>query len=223
MSSPQLDKAFAAAEEVRKGIAELKNQRAQVQHRKERLLAEQETLFTQPLTREDLKSLIGLYVDKRADLFIPLSGLKEKFAVMANPSRHHSMDKKRGAGCHLRDLDKYPTMSLEDERTFFGRYGFELTSFEQFKTTGIAECYFFGDQIKAKLEQAFDLLFKEYPAEDQNNIGPSVAERRKRLAIIAQELAGVDTELCSIGKQLQTLGYVESTPVPTPPRQLMRF
>lgn len=156
-----------------------------------------------PLNRADTLAFALDYIDRlAADHMRGPANWPGQFQRLANPRRYSDPPTEKSGPVTLRDRD----MAISGEWSkvfagsdaqprFFGAYQFSLSE--------SGACFFFGDVIKAKIEEHFEALYPTVP-----NPGPPIAERRERIATLQAEAGRIRAQLAEIEGELAGLREV---------------
>lgn len=213
---------FNAAEEAAKSLrtatADLRSQRSKLQEQRDGLHAQREALYLQALSKADAKQFLFDYIDAWAKQYLERGKLDDLFQVIATPKRDRDFAKANNLTepylC-LRDIETV----LEPGETPKGGQIFGTSPLPIFGD-GIATmhasyigsaCFFFGDLVKAKLEQYFDA---KYPEPNPDTVGAPVAERRALIQELDRQIGELDSGLNQIDAKLRQLGVREPHRLP---------
>ena len=198
-SKTEVNTAKTLVEQLRLAREELCNRKRLLESRRATLAEEIESIHSAPLSSDDAKTVLMVYIDQQAKNAREIDGV---FSRLAMPARTTNPAEKRRPLC-LYDLNELESGKVDV-------FGFEALGMFP-KLTEQSVCFWFGEIIKAKVADCWSDLFKGYGPSVA--IGPPIGERRKRLAEINLELVGLDTELAQVSEELQSLYYM---PVETP-------
>ncbi|HFS0984502.1 TPA: hypothetical protein ACHY13_004990 [Pseudomonas aeruginosa] len=208
---------FNAAEEAAKSLrtatADLRSQRSKLQALKDSLHAQREALYLQALSKADAKLFLFDYIDAWAEQYLARGVLDDLFQMIAAPNR----DKTFAEANNL----TVPYLCLRDVETvlYSGEMPKGQSIFKAFPLPifgdGIAmmnashigaACFFFGDLVKAKLEQYFDA---KYPEPNPDVVGAPMAERRALIQELDRQIGELDSGINQIDARLRQLGVRE--------------
>lgn len=213
----KFDAADTAAKHLRTAISELRQQRDVLQEQLDALKGQREVLYLQALSKADAKQFLFDYIDAWGKQWLELGQLEKLFQIMATPRRDAEFAKSNNITTPwlcLRDIEFVMRGELPETGHVFNVrplpvFGGALSSMND-SYIGAA-CFFFGDLLKGKLSDYFDL---HYPEPNQKAVGAPVAERRA----LIQELDGqIGERVSAIGQidaKLSELGVRESMKIP---------
>lgn len=209
--------ALEAAKLIREAATQLRSERSALQAKCVDLKAERESLLSLPVVREDAKQFILDTIDRIAAEFIEFDGWDHKFKRFAFPRGTSRRQTPRFdlmqpnapvSPLTLRDIEQAEDGGHE---TLCSVLGSDVGSFlfgtrDNLVTSPSRIYFFFGDVIKAKIEEHFETLFPQYGVPDES----SIEQRRARLSAIDRELIDVARRIKEIDGKLSEIA-VSST------------
>lgn len=203
------------AEEIRQQVASLTASRSELLDQRATLVDEQNAVLDAPLSSADIKAFVGQYIDAQAAEYPRRSNMAGMFSSLAYPRGDSRLEPSKGDGRHrgappfaLRDADRVfsdPDL-VSGSTAIFGKVlDLVMDSEGLMRNSDYGLCFFFGDIIKAKLAEQFDARFTGYKPADQERIGPPIAARRERLAVIAKAIAALDEQIANVTAQISEL------------------
>lgn len=203
MSVIKMDDAVEAMKTVKGVINELTIKKGELTEQKKQLEDRKQLLLTQPLSLADIKDFMFDFIDRKASEYPEKAGLDRLFKSIVYPPRNPTPPKP--TALTLQDID---AVANGGEAMLFGNFGLRLfgAASDLMSKTDIGAYFFFGDIIKEKIGHLFDDLCPAYQPEDEANIGPSVADRRKELSQINADMIKIRTAVADIDHQLSLLG-----------------
>lgn len=213
---------FNAAEEAAKSLrtatADLRSQRSKLQEQRHGLHAQREALYLQALSKADAKQFLFDYIDAWAKQYLERGKLDELFQIVAAPKRDETFAQANNLTVPFLCLRDVETVLASGEMPK-GQSIFRTHPLPIFGD-GIATmhasyigsaCFFFGDLVKAKLEQYFDA---KYPEPNPDTVGAPVAERRALIQELDRQIGELDSGLNQIDAKLRQLGVREPHRLP---------
>lgn len=212
----KFDAAETAAKHLRTAISELRQQRDVLQEQMDALKGQREALYLQALSKADAKQFLFDYIDAWGEQWLGLGQFEKLFQIMATPRRDEEFAKSNNITTPwlcLRDIEFVMRGELPDTSHVFNVkplpvFGGALSSMND-SYIGAA-CFFFGDLLKGKLGEYFEL---HYPEPNRKAVGVSAAERRA----LIQELDG------RIGELVSTIGQIDAKLSELGLREPMKF
>lgn len=212
---------------LREFASAAKDRRAQLEGEREKLAEERAAIMSAPLRIDDAKQFLFDYIDAQAADFPRRAGWPTMINRLLYPRRYDG-------GTNTRRQERNnttPPLCLADVETALFNPVDALTKvFGGINTSGLqfmgevtnlahdgAACFLFGEVLKARIAEYWDVLAPGYLAADAREIGPPIAKRRERIAKIDARLSEIAEELGRIVADLNELRGSVTPSYPAPP------
>ncbi|UDF35605.1 UNVERIFIED_ORG: hypothetical protein LHJ69_00455 [Shinella sp. XGS7] len=203
LSDVGLQQALDEAHSARQNVASLQDARRRFRKQEQELLRRIEELRTRPVTPDDAKAFLFGRIDQLADMFSSNGKWTSAFARLAVPKRKYPHpDDPKPQQLSIHDIESFQQKTtISDLSWYLDGVIPEMIMAGQGETVSIYSlCFFFGDIIKAKIEQHFDRLF---PAPKESF---SMAESYVLIKQIEVDLEDTQSVLIKINTALSNLG-----------------
>lgn len=210
MSDTNLEKAAEAAKNFRIAIGELRADRACLDADRQVLLQRREVLYLQPVSNADMQQFLVDYIDARASCWDAECGWANLIKQVALPARNPDFAEHHGITTEelcLRDIEivmEQPSASNAQALgiafiNFYGRAGAAMAA-----GSDAPFYFFFGDIIKQKLAERFDVLC---PSESRL-VGAPVTERKTEIKELDAQIAVLTSKINHVDAKLKELSRV---------------
>lgn len=207
-----ITEAVKAAKKVAAVVSTLLSQRTELQEQRKAFEEEVARLRAEPVSNEDAKQFIFDLIDKGAEEFLEKSNWESIFHAIAFPCSQ-DQEMKFVAGrvglipLSMSAIDEAMAGSSEKAGGMLRNANLRLFLDDRLSASSTLRAYFFfGDLIKAKVEQYFDKFYPVYNAGGPNPTDPLI-KRRARVIELGKGIAAIDKSIEEIQRQLAELGY----------------
>lgn len=200
--------ALDAASKLRQAVEVLRDRKAQLERERDELTASIQALRTKPVSRADAKQFMLALVDQNANEFIEKSGWESVFERIARPRPKYAMSPPGGfAPLNMEMIEAALGSTSTNAAGLLGNANVDIfIGNPEGSPLGIWSasriCFFFGDQIKARIEQYFDLLYSGPP----NQPIDTLEDRLSAIATMRARIVDINAALSETNGALRNLG-----------------
>lgn len=207
MTSQTNNNVITAAQTIKNALGELRTKQAVLIAEETALRQRQTKLNELPIPPEDVKQVIFAYIDACSKEFLNDGDWIENIKLFLYPDRKSDYNPKKRLPLNYAEARLIMDGSISPETThLLGEYPkLLIPNANKFDYTNMAAMFFFGDIIKAKIVEQFDAIGLQHLSKDRPNVGPSIAERDKEMALIDARLKAIKLDKEVIEKQLADL------------------